>query len=128
FDFKGLGKMGSLGRRKAVAEIFGVSISGFLGWFLWRTIYLAKMPGWGRRLKVATSWTLDLFLEPELVDLRLGGAGGAGHEPCERGQRLSTEGELGDRVYILLSGRAEVVRREVNGGGGGEDIVAVLGP
>jgi NADH dehydrogenase len=129
FDFKGLGKMGSLGRRNAVAEIFGLSISGFLAWFLWRTIYLAKMPGWGRRIKVASSWTLDLFLQPELVELRLTGAGGAIHEHFEPGQLVFSEGELGDRVYILLSGRAEVVRRALNGAGGrGEEIVAVLGP
>jgi NADH dehydrogenase len=128
FDFKGLGKMGSLGRRNAVAEIFGISISGFLAWFLWRTIYLAKMPGWGRRIKVATSWTLDLFLEPELVELRLGGAGGAIHEHFEPGQTVFNEGELGDRVYILLAGRAEVVRRRSNGAGIADQILATLGP
>jgi len=127
FDFKGLGKMGSLGRRNAVAEIFGLSISGCLAWFLWRTIYLAKIPGWGRRLKVASAWTLDLFLEPELVELRLGGAGGAIHEHFEPGQRVFSEGELGDRVYILLSGRAEVLRKCPNGGGG-EQVLALLGP
>jgi NADH dehydrogenase len=126
FDFKGLGKMGSLGRRNAVAEIFGISISGFLAWFLWRTIYLAKMPGWGRRIKVASSWTLDLFLQPELVELRLGGAGGAIHEHFEPGQKVFTEGELGDRVYILLSGRAEVTRRQASGGA--DQVLAVLGP
>jgi NADH dehydrogenase len=127
FDFKGLGKMGSLGRRNAVAEIFGISLSGFLAWFVWRTIYLAKMPGWGRRIKVATSWTLDLFLEPELVELRLGGAGGAIHEHFEPGQVVFHEGELGDRVYILLAGRAEVIRRLANGLTG-EQHLATLGP
>jgi NADH dehydrogenase len=130
FTFKGLGKMGSLGKRNAVAEIFGVSISGFLAWFLWRTIYLAKMPGWGRRIKVATSWTLDLFMAPELVDLRLVGGGGAIHEHFEPGQKVFTEGELGDRVYILLSGAAEVVRRVANGVAGAvaEQQLATLGP
>jgi NADH dehydrogenase len=126
FDFKGLGKMGSLGRRNAVAEIFGLKISGFLAWFLWRTIYLAKLPGWGRRLKVATAWTLDLFLAPELVELRLGAAGGAIHEHFEPGQNVFNEGELGDRVYILLSGRAEVVRSA--GVGAPAVVLATLGP
>jgi NADH dehydrogenase len=125
FAFQGLGKMGSLGRRNAVAEIFGISLSGFLAWFVWRTIYLAKMPGWGRRIKVATSWTLDLFLQPELVELRLGTAGGAIHEHFEPGQNVFREGELGDRVYILLSGRAEVVR---GGQSDREVVLAALGP
>jgi NADH dehydrogenase len=130
FDFKGLGKMGSLGRRNAVAEIFGFSVSGFLAWFLWRTIYLLKIPGWGRRLKVVTSWTLDLLLQPELVELRLGGAGGAMHEHFEAGQTVFSEGELGDRVYILLSGRAEVVRRRLSSSTGEatEQLLATLGP
>ena len=126
FNFKGLGKMGSLGRRNAVAEILGVSFSGFLAWFVWRTIYLAKMPGWARRLKVASSWTLDLFLEPDLVELRLATGGGAIHEHFEPGQRVFSEGDLGDRVYILLSGRAEVVRRQ--SARGQEEVIAVLGP
>ena len=127
FDFKGLGKMGSLGRHNAVAEVFGLRLSGFIAWFLWRTIYLAKLPGWGRRIKVATAWTLDLFLQPELVELRLGGGGGAMHEHFEPGQNVFSQGELGDRVYILLSGKAEVVRKG-NNGVGSEEILASLGP
>ena len=128
FDFKGLGKMGSLGRRNAVAEIFGVDISGFPAWLLWRTIYLAKFPGWGPRLKVATSWLLDLLLPPELVELRLDRSAGAVHEHFEPGQRIFDQGELGDRVYILLSGRAEVLRSADARGAPGEQVLATLGP
>jgi NADH dehydrogenase len=132
FDFGGLGKMGSLGRRNAVAEVFGLRLSGFVAWFLWRTIYLAKLPGWGRRIKVASAWTLDLVLAPELVELRLGGTGGAMHEHFEPGQDVFSEGEIGDRVYILLSGKAEVVRRlsggQSSGQGIGERVLARLGP
>jgi NADH dehydrogenase len=124
FDFKGLGKMGSLGRRNAVAEIFGVSISGFLAWFLWRTIYLAKLPGWGRRAKVAAAWTFDLVLPPELVQLNLSGSSGLSKEHFEPGQTVFSEGDLGDRIYIVLSGRAEVLRRV----GGIERPLAKVGP
>jgi NADH dehydrogenase len=115
FDFKGLGKMGALGRHNAVAEIFGISVSGFLAWFMWRTIYLAKLPGWGRRAKVAASWTFDLFLPPELVQLHLGGTAGAAHQRFEPGETVFRQGDLGDRVYIVLAGQAEVVRQEPEG-------------
>jgi NADH dehydrogenase len=120
FDFKGLGTMGSLGHHSAVAEVFGLRFSGFLAWWLWRSVYLMKMPGWGRRLKVASSWTLDLVLPPELVELRLGGSQGVGREHYEPGEDVFREGDLGDRLYILLSGEAEVVK--------GDTLVARLGP
>jgi NADH dehydrogenase len=124
FDFKGLGKMGALGRRNAVAEVFGLSVSGFLAWFMWRTIYLAKLPGWGRRAKVAAAWTFDLFLPPELVQLRLGGTAGAAHQRFEPGEIVFHQGDLGDRIYIVLAGKAEVVRQ----GPGGDQVLAYIGP
>jgi NADH dehydrogenase len=112
FRFKGLGKMGSLGRRSAVAEVLGVKLSGFFAWWLWRTVYLSKMPSWRRRLKVAVSWTLDLFLPPELVQLRLNAAAGISRLHYEPGEVIFHEGDAGDRLYIILQGRAEVLRGE----------------
>ncbi len=122
FDFKGLGTMGSLGHRSAVAQVFGFALSGFLAWWLWRTVYLLKMPGWGRRLKVATSWTLDLFLPPELVGLRFAGSRGISREHYEPGEHVFRAGDLGDRLYIILAGEAEVLRA----GAQGEQVVARL--
>jgi NADH dehydrogenase len=124
FAFKGLGKMGSLGRRNAVAEILGVKIAGFLAWWIWRTIYLMKVPGWGRRLEIAISWTLSLFLPPELVEVPLGGPQGVAKEHFEPGQEVFREGDLGDRIYIVLSGGAEVVREEEDG----PRVIARIGP
>jgi NADH dehydrogenase len=124
FEFKGLGKMGSLGRRSAVAEIFGVNVSGFLAWFLWRTIYLMKLPGLGRRLKVAASWTFDLLLQPELVLFRFGAAPAMLREHFEPGQEVFRQGDLGDRVYSIVAGSAEVVQER----GGSESVLAHLGP
>ncbi len=123
FEFKGLGKMGALGHRSAVAEILGFKVSGFLAWWIWRTIYLMKMPGWGRRLKVAVSWTLDLFLPPDLVNLSLGSSQGVTREHFEPGQHVFREGELGDRLYIILKGEVEVRREAAHGG-----VLARLGP
>lgn len=124
FKFKELGKLAALGHRSAVAQVFGVNLSGFLAWFMWRTIYLMKLPGWGRRLKVASSWTFDLFLPPELVQLKLTDSMGVSHEHFEPGEEIFHQGDLGDRIYIIAHGQAEVVRDE----NGREVSLARLGP
>jgi NADH dehydrogenase len=123
FDFRGLGTMASLGHHSAVAEVLGLRFSGFLAWWLWRTVYLTKMPGWGRRLKVASSWTLDLVLPPDLVELRLGGSRGLTREHYEPGEEVFHEGDLGDSLYVVVSGEAEVVK----GAPGREETLARLG-
>jgi NADH dehydrogenase len=51
--------------------VFGVKLSGFPAWFLWRTVYLMKMPGWSRRLRVALDWTMDIFFPRDSVQLGL---------------------------------------------------------
>lgn len=124
FDFRGLGKMGSLGRRSAVAQVLGIKLSGFAAWWLWRTVYLMKLPGWTRRFRVAAAWALDLLLPAENVQLKLGPSRGLGREHYEPGQFVFRQGDLGDRIYIVLSGAAEVLRAD----GEGERVLARLGP
>ena len=50
FEYKALGVLAGLGRRSAVAEILGFKFSGFVAWWLWRTIYLMKLPGFDRQI------------------------------------------------------------------------------
>jgi NADH dehydrogenase len=45
----------------------GVNFSGFLAWFLWRTIYLGKLPRIEKKVRVAFDWTLDLLFAKDLV-------------------------------------------------------------
>jgi NADH dehydrogenase len=51
--------------------VFGFKVSGFPAWFLWRTVYLMKMPGLARRLRVALDWTMDLLFPKDIVQLGL---------------------------------------------------------
>ena len=69
FQFSMLGSLAALGGHRGVARIFGLDFSGWIAWFLWRTVYLLKMPGWGRRLRVAVDWSLDLFCSRDDVQL-----------------------------------------------------------
>ena len=67
FRFKTVGQLAAIGKRTGVARVFGVNFSGFLAWWLWRTIYLAKLPRFEKKLRVAIDWTLDLIFSKDLV-------------------------------------------------------------
>jgi len=63
------GTLAALGCRTAVAKVFGIRLSGFWAWWLWRTVYLLKMPGLGRKMRVALDWTINMIFRPEIVHL-----------------------------------------------------------
>lgn len=68
-DLASKGALAALGCRTAVAKIFGIKLSGFIAWFLWRTVYLFKMPGWARRVRVALDWSMGLLFKRDYVQL-----------------------------------------------------------
>src|SRR5262245_11018 len=108
--------MGALGHRSAVAEVFGIKISGFLAWWLWRTIYLSKLPGLDRKIRVAVDWTLDLLLPPDIVQLRTDRLFSIRREHFEPGEVIFHEGGHGDWLYVVVGGEVDVMKR-VSGGG-----------
>lgn len=116
FAFQGLGKLGALGRRCAVAEIMTrVRLSGLLAWFAWRSIYWWKLPGFGRKLKVGLSWMLDLMLPAETVQLRLDAASALSQLHYETGEIVFRQGDVGDAFYMILGGQVEVCKEDGDG-------------
>ena len=69
FRFKTLGQLATIGRRAGVANVMGFQFSGILAWAMWRAIYLAKLPRFEKKVRVALDWTLDLFFSRDLVQL-----------------------------------------------------------
>ena len=67
FDFLTIAQLAAIGRRTGVANILGINFSGFVAWWLWRTIYLSKLPRLEKKLRVAFDWTLDLIFSKDLV-------------------------------------------------------------
>jgi hypothetical protein len=49
-----------------VARIFGFNFSGFFAWWLWRTVYLSRLPGLDKKIRVAFDWTLDLLFPKDV--------------------------------------------------------------
>ena len=67
FVYTTLGQLATIGRRTGVAMIFGFKFSGFIAWWLWRTIYLGKLPRFEKKVRVMLDWTLDLVFSKDLV-------------------------------------------------------------
>jgi NADH:ubiquinone reductase (H+-translocating) len=67
FDFSTIGQLAAIGKRSGVANVLGVNFSGFPAWWLWRTIYLSKLPRLEKKLRAAFDWTLDLIFSKDLV-------------------------------------------------------------
>ena len=67
FDFSTIAQLATIGRRTGVANILVINFSGFIAWWLSRTIYLSKLPRFEKKLRVALDWTLDLIFSKNLV-------------------------------------------------------------
>ncbi len=66
FSFTTIGLLASIGRRMGVARVLGFNFSGFFAWWMWRTVYLSKLPGLDKKVRVAFDWTLDLLFPKDV--------------------------------------------------------------
>lgn len=69
FSYALKGELVSLGRFRATGEIFGITIRGFIAWFIWRTVYLFKFVSASKRFKIVLDWTINLFMPRDITSL-----------------------------------------------------------
>ena len=67
FHYTGLGTLCVVGHHTACAEVKGVRFSGLLAWMMWRAIYLSKLPGLERKVRVFVDWNIELFFPRDIV-------------------------------------------------------------
>lgn len=108
FYFKPLGAFASIGSRRAVGMAFGLRFSGLPAWFLWRGIYLSKMPTLARKLQIAFDWFWQMLFPRDIVQLSLGQTERLPMAHFEKGQYVFRKGDPGDKLYIIERGRAGV--------------------
>jgi NADH dehydrogenase len=95
FVFSTIGQLAAIGRRTGVANILGINFSGFIAWWLWRSIYLSKLPRFEKKVRVALDWTLDLLFSKDLVQFL-----------TVRAPTIS-QGDDGRRPSVQITGRQE---------------------
>jgi NADH:ubiquinone reductase (H+-translocating) len=76
YRYRMLGQVATLGRHKGIADVLGLRLRGFPGWFVTRTYHLYQLPLLSRKLRVVTDWTVALFFRRDIAEL-----GMLGHPP-----------------------------------------------
>ena len=69
YRYRMLGQVATLGRYKGIAQVPGVLLRGFPGWFVTRTYHLYQLPLVTRKLRVVTDWTTSLFFRRDIAEL-----------------------------------------------------------
>jgi NADH dehydrogenase len=69
YRYRMLGQVATLGRYKGLADVLGVRLRGFPGWFVTRTYHLYQLPLLSRKLRVVTDWTVSLLFRRDIAEL-----------------------------------------------------------
>jgi NADH dehydrogenase len=69
YRFRMLGQVATLGRYKGIADVMGVRLRGFPGWFVTRTYHLYQLPLLSRKLRVVADWTVALLFRRDIAEL-----------------------------------------------------------
>jgi NADH:ubiquinone reductase (H+-translocating) len=64
-----LGQVATLVRYKGIADVLGLHLRGFPGWFVTRTYHLYQLPLLSRKLRVVVDWTVSLFFRRDIAEL-----------------------------------------------------------
>jgi NADH dehydrogenase len=71
YGYRSLGQVATLGRHKGIADVLGIPLKGFVGWWVTRTYHLLQLPLFSRKLRVVFDWTVALFFRRDIVELSM---------------------------------------------------------
>ena len=86
FTFKTLGSFAELGRHKAVANLMGIRVRGFLAWAICRVYHLAWIPGLDRKSRLIADWSTEIIFPRDIAEM-----GQLGHPPRLEGPKPPPE-------------------------------------
>ncbi len=84
YSYRMLGQVATLGRYKGIADVLGLRLRGFPGWFVTRTYHLFQLPLVSRKLRVVLDWTVALFFRRDIAELSMLGQPRVLGEPEQR--------------------------------------------
>jgi NADH:ubiquinone reductase (H+-translocating) len=61
FRYRDQGTLATIGRNAAVANVYGLKLSGFPAWVMWLVIHIIQLIGFRNKLFVLINWAWDYF-------------------------------------------------------------------
>lgn len=93
FGYRPKGLMSAIGHNRAVARVFGINLSGFIPWLLWRGFYLLYIPTLARKARLYLEWNWAMFFPPDIAHLRFTRTGDEGDADLNDEKHTSNNGE-----------------------------------
>ena len=124
FAYTSKGSLASLGMSKAVAEVYGVKLSGTLAWLLWRGFYLQFFPGFAGKLRVLVNWLLNVVTPPNIVQV-LSTSPATRYIHYRKGDKVLEPGMVIDGFYTVIKGS---LRLTIDNPATGEHFEKLFGP
>ena len=123
FAYTSKGSLASLGMSKAVADVYGIKLSGTLAWLLWRGFYLSFLPGFAAKFRVGVTWLINSVMPANIVQIQ-------SNPPATRyvhyrqGDKVFEPGMLIDGFYTVVKGSFKLTIETETG----EHFEKVFGP
>jgi NADH:ubiquinone reductase (H+-translocating) len=103
FAYTAKGSLASLGMSKAVADVYGIKLSGTLAWLLWRGFYLSFLPGFAAKFRVGVTWLLNSVMPPNIVQIQ-SDPPATRYIHYRKGDKVFEPGMLIDGFYTVVKG------------------------
>ena len=124
FAYTSKGSLASLGMSKAVADVYGIKLSGTLAWLLWRGFYLSFLPGFAAKFRVGVTWLLNSVMPPNIVQIQ-STPPATRYIHYRKGDKVFEPGMLIDGFYTVTKG---AFRLTIDNPETGEHFEKVFGP
>lgn len=115
FRFRPLGVACGIGGREGVAELFGLRLSGFPAWWLWRSAFLAKIPSLVQKLKVGFDWAWELVFARDLSHFRAAQSDPVAQVHFAPGELLFAGDRPVHQLWSLERGEVDIAHRRPDG-------------
>lgn len=112
FAYKPRGSLASLGSYSGVGEVFGIRVSGIIGWAVWRGFYILKIPGFVTKLRITLNWFYDYFLPRNIVYLEQKNKPSVNYMYFSAGEVIFHQDQLLDGFYMVASGKCQLRTRD----------------